>query len=173
MSLLGQILHQLGINGTLLLSQIVNFFLVLFILQMLLYKPVLNMLEKRKERIAQSLKDAERSATAAAEAEKERAAILEEAGREAQQVRAQSARDAERIAQEIRSRAEQEATEIRMKAQADAEAQVQTVLVDAKKQIADLAIAATEQLLGRELRNRAEQERFVSEFLAQKNGSGT
>jgi len=169
---LGEVLGQLGISGPLLLSQIVNFVILMVLLRLFLYQPVLNMLEKRKERIAQSLKDVERSSSAAVEAEKERAKIMDEARREAQEVRAQSARDAERIAQEIRSRAEQEATDIRMKGQADAEAQVQSVLADAKKQIADLAIAATEQLLGRELQNRTEQERFVNEYLAQQGGSG-
>lgn len=59
-----------------------------------------------------------------------------------------------------------------MKGQADAEAQVQTIMADAKKQVADLAISATEQLLGRELQNRGEQERFVNEYLAQQGGSG-
>ncbi len=169
---MGEVLGQLGISGPLLLSQIVNFVILMVLLRLFLYQPVLNMLEKRKERIAQSLMDVERSSNAAVEAEKERAKILEEARREAQEVRAQSARDAERIAQEIRSRAEQEATDIRMKSQADAEAQVQSVLADAKKQIADLAISATEQLLGRELQNRSEQERFVNEYLAQQGGSG-
>ncbi|RLT39764.1 MAG: ATP synthase F0 subunit B [Chloroflexi bacterium] len=169
---MGEVLGQLGISGPLLLSQIVNFVILMVLLRLFLYQPVLGMLEKRKERIAQSLKDVERSSNAAAEAEKERAKILEEARREAQEVRAQSARDAERIAQEIRSRADQEATDIRMKGQADAEAQVQTILTDAKKQVADLAIAATEQLLGRELQNRSEQERFVNEYLAQQGGSG-
>ena len=169
---MGEVLGQLGISGPLLLSQIVNFVILMVLLRLFLYQPVLNMLEKRKERIAQSLKDVERSSTAAVEAERERAKIMDEARREAQEVRAQSARDAERIAQEIRSRAEQEATDIRIKGQADAEAQVQSVLADAKKQIADLAIAATEQLLGRELQNRTEQERFVNEYLAQQGGSG-
>jgi flagellar biosynthesis/type III secretory pathway protein FliH len=42
---------------------------------------------------------------------------------------------------------------------------------DANKQIAELAILATEQLLGRELAKKEEQARFVSEFLAQQNGS--
>lgn len=172
MGQLGLILEQLGINGTLLLSQIVNFFIVMFLLQMLLYKPVLGMLEKRKERIAQSMKDVERASAAAGEAEKEKAGILDGARREAQEIRAQAARDTEKIAQEIRSRADAEATAIRMKGQADAEAQVQSILADAKKQVADLAIAATEQLLGRELQNRSEQERFVNEYLAQQGGSG-
>ena len=70
----------------------------------------------------------------------------------------------------MRSRAETEATEIRMKAQADAQKQTELALADANKQIADLAIMATEKLLGRELEKKSEQQRFVAEFLAQQAG---
>ena len=167
---MGEIANQLGITGGLLISQIVNFVAVAFILKAILYQPILGMLEQRKERIASSLKDAERASAAAQEAEQEKAKILDEARREAQEVRAQSTRDAEKIAQEVRSRADQEATEIRMKAQEDAKAQVENALADVNKQVADLAIQATEKLLGRELENKSDQRRFVTEFLKQ-NGS--
>jgi F-type H+-transporting ATPase subunit b len=163
-------LDQLGISGGLLVSQIINFLLLVVILRLVLYKPVLNMLDQRKERIAQSMKDAERASAAAQEAEQEKAIILEEARREAQEIRAQATRDAEKVAQEIRSRADGEAQEIRMKAQVDAEKQADLALADVNKQIAELAILATEKVLGRELSNKAEQERFVAEFLAQQNG---
>lgn len=165
-------MDQLGITPGLLVSQIVNFLLLVVILRLVLYKPVLNMLAQRKERIAQSMKDAERASAAAQEAEQEKAKILEAARREAQEIRAQATRDAEKIAQEVRSRAEAEAQDIRMKAQAEAEKQVELALADANKQIADLAILATERLLGHELANRAEQERLVDEFLAEQTGGG-
>jgi F0F1-type ATP synthase membrane subunit b/b' len=58
-----------------------------------------------------------------------------------------------------------------MKAQEDAQKQVATAMTDANKQIAELAILATEQLLGRELAKKDEQARFVTEFLARQNGS--
>ena len=163
-------MDQLGISGGLLVSQIVNFLLLMVILRMVLYRPVLNMLDARKERIAQSMKDAERASAAAQEAEQEKAKVLEGARREAQEIRVVANRDAEKIAQEVRSRAEVEAGDIRMKAQADAQKQLDAALADANKQIADLAILATEQLLGRELAQKDEQERFVAEFLAQQNG---
>lgn len=166
-------MDQLGISGGLLVSQIVNFVLLMVILRLVLYGPVLRMLEARKERIAQGMRDAERVAAAAQEAEAEKAKVLDAARREAQEIRAQATRDAEKIAQEIRSRAEQEASEIRRKAQEDAERQVQSALADANRQIAELAILATEQLLGRELAQRSEQERFVSDFIAQYNGGAT
>jgi F-type H+-transporting ATPase subunit b len=168
---LGAIFSQLGIEGGLLVSQIVNFLILMVILRVTLYQPILNMLEQRRQRVAQSMKDAERVNAAAREAEHDKSKVLDEARREAQEVRALATRDAEKIAQDIRSRAEQEATEIRRKAQTDAQAQSEAALADANKQIADLAILATQQILGRELANRGEQERFVAEFLAQQGRS--
>jgi F-type H+-transporting ATPase subunit b len=164
-------MDKLGVEWSLLLSQLVNFGILLFLLRMFLYQPVLNMLAQRKERIAQSMKDAERVTAAAREAEQDKAKVLDAARREAQDIRSAATRDAEKIAQEVRSRAEQEASDIRMKAQADAKTQVEQALADANKQIADLAIAATEKLLGRELTKKDEQARFVAEFLTQQRGS--
>lgn len=165
------ILGQLGIEPAILLAQIVNFLIIMGVLRLFLYEPVLKMLEQRKERIAQGIQQADRSSAAAVEAERQRNAILDEARREAQEVRAQATRDAERIAQDVRSRAEQEANDIRRRAQLDAEAQVEAILTEARRDIADLAITATEQILGRELKDRAAQERFVAEFLTQQSGS--
>ena len=139
-----------------------------------MYKPVLGRLAKRRDRIAQSLKDAERVSGAAREAEQEKAKLVDAARREAQEIRAQATRDAEKIAQDVRGRADQEATDIRIKAQNEAKTQTEAALAGANKQIADLAILATEQLLGRELQNKEEQRRFVSEFLAgQASGQGS
>jgi len=163
----------LGIEGGLLLSQLVNFVILLVLLRMFLYRPILNMLEQRRNRIAESMKEAERVSAAAREAEQEKGKVLDAARREAQELRAQAARDAEKIAQEVRSRAEQEASDIRLKAQTDAQTQAESILADANKQIADLAIAATEKLLGRELAKKDEQQRFVAEFLAQQRGSAS
>ena len=165
-------MDALGIEWPLLIAQIVNFGILIILLRMFLYQPVLKMLNARKERIAQSMKDAERVSAAAREAEQEKAKVLEQARREAQEIRAQATRDAEKIAQDVRARADQEATDIRMKAQADAAKQADLALADANKQIADLAIMATEKLLGRELANKAEQQRFVADFLAESGSKG-
>ncbi len=168
---MGEVFGKLGIDGPLLLSQIVNFSLLLFLLRATLYKPMLNMLEDRKKRIADSMKDAERVSIAAREAEEDKAQILEEARREAQEIRAQATRDTEKIAQEIRARAEQEAAEIRVKAQEDAQAQIEAAMADINKKVADLAILATEKILGKELDKKAEQKRFIAKFLEQYGSS--
>ena len=55
-----EFLQKLGIDWRLLIAQAVNFLILLFILYKFLYKPVLGMLERRRETIEKSLEDAKR-----------------------------------------------------------------------------------------------------------------
>ena len=94
-------LSSLGINGPYLLAQIVNFFVLLFLLRLFLYKPVTNMLESRKQRIAEGLQAAE---VARREAEAERAQLqtqMEAERREAMDRIAAASKRGETLADEI------------------------------------------------------------------------
>lgn len=53
------ILNQFGVKPILLAAQVVNFLILLFILKKLLYKPILKVLDERKKRIEDSLKNAQ------------------------------------------------------------------------------------------------------------------
>ena len=52
-----ELLTKLGINWQLLLAQIVNFLIVLGVLGIFVYKPILNLLDARSERIRKSMDD--------------------------------------------------------------------------------------------------------------------
>jgi len=52
---MSQLISQLGIDWRLLLSQAVNFFLVLIVLRKFVYKPLLQMLHDRRNRIEEGL----------------------------------------------------------------------------------------------------------------------
>ena len=56
---MSQLFSQLGIDWRLLLSQAVNFLLLLVILRMFVYKPLLKLLRDRKEKIEEGLRKAE------------------------------------------------------------------------------------------------------------------
>ena len=51
---------KLGIDGQLLIAQLVNFTILILILYKLLYKPMLDMFQKRKNAISRSLKEAKK-----------------------------------------------------------------------------------------------------------------
>ena len=83
-------MEQLGINPIFLLSQIVNFAVLAFLLHRFAYKPILKMLDQRRERIEKGLEDARLAEEARANAEQERQQILDGARAEAQRVVAEA-----------------------------------------------------------------------------------
>ncbi|MCS6845463.1 MAG: F0F1 ATP synthase subunit B [Caldilineales bacterium] len=163
---MGEIFGQLGINAPFLLAQIVNFVVLLLILRLVLYKPMLKMLESRKQRIAEGLQAAE---VARREAEAERARLQEQLDRERREAMeriAAASKRGETLAAEIEANARQEAARILAEARQEAESERERILAEAQEQIAELALLAAEKVLGRELANREAQRAFVQEFLA-------
>ncbi|MSU60439.1 MAG: hypothetical protein EXS52_00800 [Candidatus Staskawiczbacteria bacterium] len=63
----GGIFEQLGINWKLLLSQAVNFFILLIILRLFVYKPLLTVIRKRNEKIKEGLEKAKEASIRLAE----------------------------------------------------------------------------------------------------------
>ncbi len=82
---MSELLSKLGIDWRLLIAQIINFCILLFILYRFLYKPVIAFLERRRATIEKSLEDAkkieEAVARAAADGEAKIMAARKEAGR--------------------------------------------------------------------------------------------
>lgn len=104
---MGEFARQFGIDGKLLLSQAVNFFLLLIILRAFVYKPVLSMLRARRERIETGLRmarEAEEKFSAAEEDVKEKmkgalrqaVAVIEKAEEDAKEKEAKLLAEAER-----------------------------------------------------------------------------
>ena len=79
-------MEALGINFGLLIVQIIAFAIVFLTLNAWVYKPMLDMMESRKQKIAQGLEDARVAAEARKDAEKEAAKILATAQAEAGKV---------------------------------------------------------------------------------------
>jgi F-type H+-transporting ATPase subunit b len=144
-------LSNLGINPIYLLSQIVTFGLLAFLLSKLLYNPILNVLEARRERIAKGLEDARAAEEARAQADEETSRIIEEARKRGQQVVAEANASAEQVRSNIEAQAEEERRRILAQARQDAEAERNQVLSEMREQLGALAIAAAERILDTEL----------------------
>ena len=56
---MSELFQALGINGKLLIAQLLNFLVVLFVLRWAVYKPLLSAMRKRRERIEFGIKGAE------------------------------------------------------------------------------------------------------------------
>lgn len=159
-------MEKLGINLGFLISQLVNFTLLAVLLYMLLYKPILNMLNQRKERIAKSMADVDAAREAAAKAQLEYDRKIAEAQRQAQEIIAQAAQASDKVGVEIKAEAQREADAIRQRAREEAEQEKVHLLAEVQSQIAGLSMAATERVLGQGLDVKV-QRQLIDGFLAE------
>src|SRR5579859_1473231 len=79
-----EILQSFGVQPVLLLAQIVNFLIILWLLKRFAYKPIFKMLSDRKKTIAEGLKNADDARRALEKAVEEEKKILKKAQSEAQ-----------------------------------------------------------------------------------------
>ena len=162
---MGNILGSLGIDWHLVVVQVVGFIILLFILKLLLYKPVFNMLEERQQDIKNTYDqlDRDREAMEATRREYEqRLHGIEEQARE--QIQA-AVKEAQELRAGIVSDAHKQAEALLEKARADSERERQRAFLEMREQIADLAILAAGKVVGESLDGQR-QRRLVDDFIA-------
>jgi F-type H+-transporting ATPase subunit b len=158
-------MEALGINLGLLIVQIIAFVIVFLTLNAWVYKPMLDMMETRKQKIAQGLEDARVAAEARANAEKEAARIIGEAQAEASKIIRDATERAEAAGKEVKAAAEAEAAKAREAALAEVELERARILGDLRGQVASLAIAAANKLVGEAL-DEKKQRALLDEFFS-------
>lgn len=142
-----EIVKAFGIDGRLIIIQLINFGILMAALGYFLYKPVLKMLTEREAKIAQGLKDAEDSAKAKAEAGVEKQNILTKAHGDAEEInkRAKVAADAQ--ATDIVSGAQAKAAQVLVDAEKKRELIKEQARQESEKEIAQIAVLAAEKVL--------------------------
>lgn len=158
-------MEALGINFGLLIIQIIAFFIVFLTLNAWVYKPMLDMMESRKQKIAQGLEDARVASEARANAEKEAAKVLAEAQAEAGKVVREATERAASAGKDVKAAAEAEAVKAREAAMGEAELERNRILGDLRGQVAALAIAAANKLVGDTL-DEKKQRALIDEFFS-------
>jgi F-type H+-transporting ATPase subunit b len=158
-------MEALGINLGLLIVQIIAFIIVFLTLSAWVYGPMLNMMESRKQKIAQGLEDARVAAEARADAEKEATKIIAEAQTEASKIVREATERAALAGQDVKTAAEAEAAKARETAVAEAEVERNRILGDLRSQVASLAIAAANKLVGEAL-DEKKQRSLLDEFFS-------
>ena len=158
-------MEALGINLGLLIVQLIAFAIVFLTLNAWVYKPILDMMESRKQKISQGLEDARVAAEARANAEKEAAKVLAEAQAEAGKVVREATDRAATAGKDVKAAAEAEAAKAREAAMAEAEMERNRILGDLRGQVAALAIAAANKLVGEAL-DEKKQHALIDEFFS-------
>lgn len=158
-------MEALGINLPKLLYQIVNFALMAWILYSLLYKRVLAILDERRQRIEQSLKDADQVKQQLANARRDYEAEIAKARQEAAGILAKARDSAKSQEAEIIAQARKEADRIREDARKQADLERLQSLSAMKKQVAELVTLTASRVLQDELKVRG-HDKLIDESLA-------
>ncbi len=154
----------LGLNLPGLVSQLVNFLLILIILRVLLWKPFLRMLDERRTRIEQGLQASEQAQQAAAESQEESRRVLEEARAEGRELIARAQETSTRLRTDMEEQARREADQIVARAREEIERERLQAVQTLRAEFADLTVLAAERVVGQSL-DRAAHQQLIDDVL--------
>lgn len=133
-----QILEALGVDWRILIAQLVNFFLLLFILKKILYKPMISFLEEREDKIKKGLENAEKYEKNLVALDIDRERIFREARKDAQSFINKAVKEGEEIKNEIIANANKESQKILTKTKIQIEDQKKQMIDEVKNDLVDL-----------------------------------
>jgi F-type H+-transporting ATPase subunit b len=157
-------MEGLGINLPLLVAFVINFAILFALLSIVLYKPVLKILDERQAKIKESLEQAEQIKEEAARSDEQIKANLEAVHKEGQALIAQAAQIGERLTEEAKEKARQQAESLIAKAHAEIGRERDKAIDELRKEFVDIAILAAEKVINETL-DREKHRKLIDEVL--------
>jgi F-type H+-transporting ATPase subunit b len=139
----------LGLDWRELLTQLISFSCVFFVLWRFAYKPIFSMLQARKEKIAEALANAEKIKSDVARTEAERQKILADAGEKADKLIDEARQAAARVREQETQKAIAAAEQIVTKAREAAAQERQQMLGELKREVGRLVVKTTTTVTGK------------------------
>lgn len=144
-----ELLDKLGIDWRLLVAQLVNFLILVLVLYKFLYKPLLKMLEGRKEKIEKGLRDAEQLGVELERTKELQAAEIQKAKQEARGIIEEAGKRAEAAGAETKLKTKAEVEKLITVAKNQMIEEKAKMMVEIKKETAELVIAVAEKVVGK------------------------
>ncbi|OIP78192.1 MAG: ATP synthase F0 subunit B [Candidatus Portnoybacteria bacterium CG_4_8_14_3_um_filter_44_10] len=129
---------QLGIDWRLLLSQAVNFILLVIVLRLFVYKPVLNILQKRREKIEEGVAKTEEADVRLRKVDDIAKKKVKEAEGEAIGIIKNTEERAQKLEGELVRQAKEKQVQMMEKMSADVEREKEQVRTEMEKEAVDL-----------------------------------
>jgi F-type H+-transporting ATPase subunit b len=144
-----QVARTFGVDWPHLISQIVSFGIVCVVLYLLAYKPILRMLDSRRQQIASGLANAEKIKAELAKIEAERLNVLAKADAEGKQLIEEARAAAARVGAEEARKAAAAAEQILLSAREAAERDRTRMLAELKHEVGRLVVQTTATVTGK------------------------
>lgn len=141
-------LTDFGVQPILLLAQVVNFLILLFILKRFLYGPILKVLETRKQKIAESLKNATEIEKRLEAITAERAEKLTAAGKDAEGILQEATKTAEKIVASAHEKAQKDIEKMIEKSESSMKLERAKMQQEMQVELVDLVVMALQKVTG-------------------------
>jgi F-type H+-transporting ATPase subunit b len=153
------------------ITQAASFVLFLAILYFAAFRRIGGVLEDRRSRIEQGLKDADAARQERERAADERRQVLLEARQDASEIMGRAQRAAEELREREAAATRAEIERLRQQATQEIEVEKHRALAEIRGEVAELALRAAAKVVGEEM-NEPRQRRLVAEFLAEVGANG-
>ena len=145
---------------------LIAFLIIWAVLAKLVWPSVLDMMEKRQQKIQDDLDAAERSKVEAAEEAKSYEAKILEAHHEADQIVAKAKKEAEEVRSAVLAKAQREAADIISKAHGAVDSERHKAMIELSSSVVDLSVEIASKIIGNDL-SVEEQRRLAEKYLAE------
>ena len=161
-----QIAETFGVDWPHLTAQVISFAIVCALLYWLAYKPVLAMLETRRQQIAQGIANTEKINAALAAIDAQRRQIIQAARDESARIIADARAAGERLRVQESARAQAAADRVLERARQQTALERQSMVADLRREVGHLVVETTAAVTGRVL-NADDQHRLIDETARQ------
>jgi F-type H+-transporting ATPase subunit b len=155
-------MDALGINLPGLITQIISFGILFFILSKLLYKPLVSLMDQRVEKIREGLEASDMAREQAARSEEAIQQQLSEARVEGQKLVVEARETADKFREEEMARVRDDIELERVRAEANIQRERDAAIEDLRREFAGLAISAAEKVVRSSLDEDAHKELIES-----------
>ncbi len=159
-----KILTDFGIQPVYLAAQAVNFIIVLLILNKFLYKPIIKILQERKETITTSLLNAEKIEHRLQDSEQQSEQKLTEASTHAHMIIKNASNTADKIIAEAHEKAKADIESIMEKGKKNISIEREVMKDELRKELADLIVVGIERVAGKVL-NESDQKNILAKTI--------
>ncbi len=160
---MGEVINALGLNATL-VAQIFNFIVLLIFLRVVVFKPLVNVLEQRQKAIAGNVAAAENERKEAEALRQSYLAEMQKSKEEAQAIIQQATKAGEAQAQQILEAAKSEAVRIKDSALADIEREKEKAVAELREQVVTLSILVANKVVSKKITDDVQHD-MVREFI--------
>jgi F-type H+-transporting ATPase subunit b len=144
---------------------IVCFLITLYVLKRYAFGPIQKLIDERRERIRESLADADRARVEARRLLEEHRKLIAQARHDAEEIRAEVRRDAEALREQAREETEADRQRRLEETRRQIEAETARSLAQIRREVAELTLLAAAKVTGKVL-DSADQRRLIDEAIS-------